>query len=259
MSENAVPLLSVEHVGVTFGKKSSEKKIRALDDITFAVKPGERFGVVGETGSGKSTMAKVIVGLERVTEGRVLFEGEEIRSANKRNRFLPRKIQLVLQDPYGSFDPAQRIRDCLIEPLLVNRVIDSKREAEGMLAEVFTKMGLRSELLERYPHDLSGGQRQRVSIARAMLMRPKLLILDEPTSGLDVSTQAHVVRLLQDLAKAYDQTYIFISHDLELIWHVCDRVCVLYGGRVSEIGVRDEIYGAPHSEYLKELVGHLKQ
>ncbi len=232
----------------------SSDSIHALRGISLQVPQKARFGIVGESGSGKSTIAKVVVGLVQPTEGEVFLEGERIRGANTKSRILASKIQVVFQDPYGSLDPGQKILDSLYEPLRANSISKSKSETLVNISVLFEEMGLSPELLTRYPHELSGGQKQRVCIARAVLLHPRLLILDEPTSSLDLSTQAQISKLIQSAALEYGFTYIFISHNLELVAYMCDTICVMRNGLVVEIKDRDEIFRHPENPYTRELV-----
>ena len=227
---------------------------RALEDISLTVAKGARYGVVGESGSGKSTLARSIVGLVRPNAGEIFFDGQKIRGVEIKPKILPLKIQIVFQDPFGSLDPGQRMMSIMKEPLRVNGLSHSGDDSEDKIVQLFEKMGLSREILDRYPHQLSGGQRQRVSIARAILLRPELLILDEPTSSLDISTQAQIVELVLSLAKEYSFTYMFISHNLELVWYMCERICVMQRGRIVEIADRDEIFQNPKTEYTRQLL-----
>ncbi|MDG6994891.1 MAG: ABC transporter ATP-binding protein [Nitrososphaerota archaeon] len=239
------------HTKSLFGRSES---FDALKGINLQVPSGSRFGIVGESGSGKSTIARVLVGLVQPNEGEVFFEGMKIRGRNMKSSVLPTKIQVVFQDPYGSLDPGQKIFDALYEPLRVNKIASSKLEANKRISELFQKMGLAIDLLTRFPHELSGGQRQRVCIARAVLLRPALLVLDEPTSSLDLSTQAQIAELIKHVASDYNFTYIFISHNLELVGYMCDTICVMRNGQVVEIGDKNRILNSPGSTYTKELI-----
>lgn len=250
-------ILEIRQLEVTYHSKNffgKQSKTDALKGIDLEIPKGSRFGIVGESGSGKSTIAKVLVGLLKPSAGVVYFEGTRIRAANMKSKVLPTKIQVVFQDPYGSLDPGQRIFDALFEPLRVNKIVKSKAETLQSISKFFAKMGLPQELLTRYPHELSGGQRQRVCIARAVLLQPSLLVLDEPTSSLDLSTQAQIAKLILQLASEYGFTYIFISHNLELVGYMCDAICVMRNGQVVEVDSRERIFNAPVSDYTKDLI-----
>lgn len=253
-------LLSVKNLSVTFQSNAlfrSVKRLEALKDVSLDVVSGERFGIAGESGSGKSTLARAIVGLIKPKSGEVWIEGTQIRSAKHWKNIYPRMIQMVSQDPYGSLDPGQRVINSMLEPLVVNKMLTNKEQAIENVRSLFQTIGLRVELLEHYPHQLSGGQRQRVAIARALLLEPKLLLLDEPTSSLDVSTQAQIVDLLNRLQQKQKFTYMFISHNLELLWHVVDRIAVIQRGRIVEVGDREQIFSSPKDDYTKQLVSSI--
>ncbi|MDG6904954.1 MAG: ABC transporter ATP-binding protein [Nitrososphaerota archaeon] len=253
-------ILSVRNLSVTFQSNAlfrSVTRLEALKDVSIDVASGERFGIAGESGSGKSTLARAIVGLVRPKSGEVWIEGTQIRSPKHWKKIHPRLIQLVSQDPYGSLDPGQRVISSMIEPLIVNKMITEKEQAIENIKSLFQTIGLRIELLEHYPHQLSGGQRQRVAIARAILLEPKLLLLDEPTSSLDVSTQAQIVDLLNKLQQKKKFTYMFISHNLELLWHVVDRIAVIQKGRIVEVGDKEQIFSSPKDDYTKLLVSSI--
>ena len=253
-------LLEVKNVHVTFGLGTRWTRIgtlEALKDVSISVPANARYGVVGESGSGKSTLARAVAGLVRPTRGEIYFKGERIRDARSEPKMLPTKIQVVFQDPFGSLDPRQRILDSVIEPMKSNRLY-SRRESEIQAQRLFEKIGLGSEMLARFPHQLSGGQRQRVSIARAILLRPDLIIFDEPTSSLDLSTQAQVAKLIRDVSAEFGFAYIFISHNLELMWFMCDLVCVMHKGHVVEVSDRTTIFSNPKQPYTKELVNSIR-
>jgi peptide/nickel transport system ATP-binding protein len=251
-------LLEVKDLSVTFRansyRRSGAASPQALADVSFSVERGTKFGIVGESGSGKSTLARIIVGLLRPTSGEVWLDGAKIRSPEMKPRVIPRRIQMVFQDPFGSLDSSQKIIDSLIEPLRANGLAKRKEDAEAGVMTLLQEMGIRKELLQRYPHELSGGQRQRVSIARAVLLRPELLILDEPTSSLDVSVQAQILQIIRRLQAELDLTYVLISHDLELVWYMCDKIMVMRQGRIVEIDTRENIYKNATAEYTRELI-----
>ncbi|MCI9887524.1 ABC transporter ATP-binding protein [Micrococcales bacterium 31B] len=235
-----------------FGKPT---EVRALRDVTFSVQPGERLGVLGESGSGKSTLLRILAGLDRPTSGSANVVGNEIRGAHERSLVqLRQELQIVFQDPMGSLDPRMKVLDIVTEPLLVPGRTESAKERRDMAAEILEKVGLGPETLERYPHQFSGGQRQRISIARALICRPRILVADEPVSALDVSVRAHVLNLLADLVEQYQLTLVFVSHDLAVVRHLCNRVIVMKSGEIVEAGETESIYQNPQHPYTQQLV-----
>jgi len=228
--------------------------IRAVDGVSFHVEQGETFGLVGETACGKSTTARLIVGLERPTGGTIEYAGKNIsaRGATEIRRWR-RHIQMIFQDPYSSLDPRHRIGTIVGEPLAIFKEGTTKERAERVV-ELLRMVGLDPRYVKRYPHELSGGQRQRVGIARALALQPTLLICDEPVSALDVSIQSQVLNLLLDLQARLGLTYFFISHDLNVERHICDRIAVMYLGRIVEMGRRDEIFDDPLHPYTQALL-----
>lgn len=238
------PILEVKELKVYYtenAKKIFQKRQRKLvvDGVSFILNEGESVGIVGESGSGKSTLAKAITGLHTEVEGQIVLQEQ--------------KPQMVFQDPYGSLNPCKKIGWLLEEPLRLQNK-QSKREWEAKVTEVLCKVGLSSEYKERYPRDLSGGQRQRIAIARAMILHPKLVVLDEPVSALDVTVQAQVLELLKELKKELRLSYLFISHDMGVIRSMCDRVCVMYQGKIVESGTTEDIFEHPTNEYTKQLL-----
>jgi peptide/nickel transport system ATP-binding protein len=238
--------------GGVFGK--SKRTIRAVDDVTLEVRRGESVGLVGESGAGKSTVGRLVLGLTEPTGGEVRFEGRDVMSLSKAEQRLQRRdIQVVFQNPYASLDPLMPVEDIIAEPMDVHekRSGDARRER---VIELLAQVGLEPVYRFRYPHQLSGGQRQRVAIARALALRPKLIVCDEPVSSLDVSTQAQVINLLKDLQRDTDVAYLFVGHDLEVVRHVSDRVAVMYLGRVVESGPSEEVYAHPRHPYTEMLL-----
>jgi peptide/nickel transport system ATP-binding protein len=225
---------------------------RAVDDVSFTVAEGEVFGLVGESGCGKTTTANVIAGLVAPTAGRVLWQGEPIAAV--RAGRARRAIQMIFQDPYSSLNQRLRVRRTLTEPILFYRLADTRAQAEADAALLLTAVGLDPAMAERFPHAFSGGQRQRLSIARALGARPRLLICDEPTSSLDVSVQAQVLNLLKDLRDATGMALMFISHDLAVVRQMCDRVAVMKGGRIVETAETERLFEAPAHPYTRELL-----
>jgi len=228
--------------------------VHALDGVSFSVQAGRTLAVVGESGCGKSTLARLLTMIESPTAGQLLIDGTDVTEADEaQRRTLRRQIQIVFQNPYGSLNPRQTVGDALTEPLLVNGQGDAKsREADARA--MMKLVGLREEHFQRYPHMFSGGQRQRIAIARALMLKPRVLVLDEPVSALDVSIRAQVLNLLADLQQQLGVAYIFISHDLGVVRHVADDVMVMYLGRCVERGPRDAVFDSPRHPYTRALL-----
>ncbi len=232
-------LVEVEDLGLCFSSRpglfGAPRQLWAVRDVSFSIPRGEVLGVVGESGCGKSTLARLILRLLEPTEGHVRFEGTDLTALSTHDmRLLRRRMQMVFQDPYSSIDPRYRVRDTLLEPFRVQRIKLSASEAKDKVAELLEMVGLSVEMASTYPHQLSGGQKQRVGIARALALNPPLLVLDEPTASLDVSIQAQIIGLLERLRRELNLTYLFISHDLGLVQYLCDRIIVMYLGRIVE-------------------------
>ena len=239
---------------VSRGAFRSRATIKALSDVSFSLAAGRTLAVVGESGSGKSTLARLLTLIENPTAGALLIDGEDVAQASeaKRKR-LRREIQIVFQNPYGSLNPRQTIGRALEEPLLVNtRLSVAERKAEAL--SMMAKVGLRPEYYHRYPHMFSGGQRQRIAIARALMLRPKILVLDEPVSALDVSIRAQALNLLATLQGEFGLAYVFVSHDLSVVRHIADEVMVIYLGNAVELGGRDAIFESPQHPYTRALL-----
>jgi oligopeptide/dipeptide ABC transporter ATP-binding protein len=233
--------------------------VRAIEDVTFDVEPGETLGVVGETGSGKTTVARCIMRALRPTAGQVLFrtaQGPVVDLATLGERPLKAlrpQAQMIFQDPFSSLNPRMTVGQIVAEPLIVQG-LSSRSEIDGRVVDILTRVGLKPEHRTRYPHAFSGGQRQRIGIARALIMRPSLVIADEATSALDVSVQAQVLNLLKDLQQEFRLTFLFVAHNLNVVRHFCDRVAVMYAGRIIEIGRTAEIFAQPLHPYTKALL-----
>ena len=229
--------------------------VKAVDDVSFDIYEGETLGLVGESGSGKTTAGKTILQLYRPTDGEVYFEGKLINNLKGEElRKLRRNMQIIFQDPYGSLNPRMPISEIIGEPLVVHRLIKNRNEMLDRVVEVMELVGLRPEYLNRYPHEFSGGQRQRIGIARAIILNPKFVVCDEPVSALDVSIQSQVINLLNDLQEKLKLTYLFIAHDLAVIRHMCDRVVVMYLGKVMEIAENQELFENPLHPYTQALL-----
>lgn len=234
------------------GLFSKPESLRAVDSISFDIKKGETLGIVGESGSGKSTLARCILRLYDDVQGRILFEGQDILQADKEQMKVLRKdIQMIFQDPYSSLNPRMTAGQIVSEPL-VNLGYEGDIKEEAI--KILEKCGLSAHQYNRYPHEFSGGQRQRIGIARALIVKPKLVVADEPTSALDVSIQAQIMNLLEELQEEMGLSYLFISHNLAVVEHISDRVGVMYKGRLVEINQAESIYQNPQHEYTKKLL-----
>lgn len=233
---------------------SSPATVHALADVSFDLESGKTLAVVGESGSGKSTLARLLTMIEEPSAGQLTIDGIDLSKATKADRRkLRRDVQIVFQNPYGSLNPRQTIGDALEEPLIVNTKL-SHTDRKKAVADMMKRVGLRPEFADRYPHMFSGGQRQRIAIARALMLRPKILVLDEPVSALDVSIRAQVLNLLAELQDELQLAYLFISHDLSVVHHIADRVMVIYLGRAVEVGTRDAIFSSPQHPYTRALL-----
>lgn len=238
---------------------TEKKLVKAVYGISLEVTPGEIIGIVGESGCGKSTLGKLIIKLEDLTKGRILFEDGELNELNKKDSlFFRRIVQMVFQNPFDTFDPRYTVSKILMEALAIHNIGGNKEEKLKIIIEGLEEVGLipANDFLERYPHELSGGQLQRISILRTMLLKPKVLIADEPVSMLDVSVRADVIKMLQVLARINKTTLLFISHDINTVRYISDRVLVMYLGRIVEEGITDEVLHNPQHPYTKALISN---
>ncbi len=240
------------------GILNSQKRIvHAVNNIDLQLYRGETLGLVGESGCGKSTLARLIIRLEKPSSGHIFFQGEDIFCYNKeRLKTYRRNVQLIFQDPYSSLNPRKSAASIIKEPLIIHHIGKSNEREESVL-ELMAKVGLNKEQADRYPHEFSGGQRQRIGIARALILRPELIIADEPVSALDVSIQAQILNLLKDLKQDFGLTYLFISHDLNVIRHMSDRIAVMYLGKIVEMAANSDIYNRPLHPYTRMLLSAL--
>ena len=252
------PLLKVENLKIYFPiKKGFMRKnvsfVKAVDNVSFSIMEGETLGLVGESGCGKSTIGRGINQLVKPTEGYVYYEGLDLTTLSKEEMRLKRKdMQMVFQDPYASLNPRLTVESILSEPLKAHGI--DKKLHRKMIEDIMAVCGLNKAFINRYAHEFSGGQRQRIGIARALILKPKLIIADEPVAALDVSIQAQILNLLKDLQEEFKLTYLFVSHDLSVVRHLSDRVAVMYLGRMVEIGDTEKIYSKPLHPYTESLL-----
>lgn len=253
MNDNANPLIEVRGLRKYFG--SGPHPVRAVDGVDFAIREGETLGLVGESGSGKSTIGRMLIRLLDPTDGEIRYEGRDIaRISQHQMRPLRSRMQIIFQDPYASLNPRMRIRQILGEALDTHGLAKGKDARQARIAELLDLVGLRPEYADRYPHEFSGGQRQRIGVARALAVEPGFIVADEPLSALDVSIQAQVVNLLCDLKERFGLTMLFISHDLDVVEFLCDRVIVLYLGKIMEIAPTETLYHQPQHPYTQALL-----
>lgn len=252
-------LIRVENIKKYFPVNKSvggrKRYLRAVDDVSFSVAEGETFGLVGESGCGKSTTGRIMLNLLEPTSGNIYFAGQNIFELGKEQmRRVRRQMQIVFQDPYASLNPRMRVSDIVGEPFLCHEPDLTKKDRNERVNSLLTKVGLDFSYVNRYPHEFSGGQRQRIGIARAIALNPKLVICDEAVSALDVSVQAQILNLLRDLQAEYGLTYIFIAHNLSVVKYISDRICVMYLGKIMEICSKKEIFDNPVHPYTKALL-----
>ncbi len=231
---------------------TSKTMLKAVDGVSFNIKPGETLGLVGESGCGKTTVGRTLLHLYKPTGGQILFEGEEVTEKNINH--YRKKMQMVFQDPYSSLNPRMTVEDIIGEPLDVHKLYSSKAERRDKILGLMETVGLNAEHATRYAHEFSGGQRQRIGIARALAVNPKFIVCDEPVSALDVSIQAQVINMFEDLQEKLGVAYLFIAHDLLVVKHISDRIAVMYLGRIVEVGDADEVYSFPQHPYTVSLL-----
>ncbi|MET3805509.1 oligopeptide/dipeptide ABC transporter ATP-binding protein [Nakamurella sp. UYEF19] len=256
MPQRSEVVLRATELSRTFrvGSRFSPSKVSAVDGVSIELSAGQSLGIVGETGCGKSTLARMLVGLERPDGGTLTYRGEDVTAGRRADRRLLRQgVQMIFQDPYTSLDPRMTVLDLVAEPLAAARSMNAARRRDRV-AELLDLVGLSTEMMSRYPHQFSGGQRQRIGIARALALDPQVLICDEPVSALDVSVQAQVINLLRDLQHRLGVALLFISHDLSVVRHVADRVAVMYLGRLAEVGPVALIFDEPRHPYTQALL-----
>ena len=263
MNDEAIPapLLEVRQLamhfpiseGIVFNRKIGD--VKAVDGVDFTINRGETLGLVGESGCGKTTTGRCILRLERPTAGQILFDGRDVnRMERKELTALRRRVQVIFQDPYSSLNPRMKVGDIIGEPIMVHGVERDARRRRDRVRELLAVCGLDPKFTDRYPHEMSGGQRQRVGIARALALDPEFIVCDEAVSALDVSIQAQVINLLEDLRERFGLTYLFIAHDLSVVRHLCQRVAVMYLGRIVEMADSDELFDNPLHPYTQALL-----
>ncbi|MFT5422304.1 MAG: ABC-type oligopeptide transport system ATPase subunit [Phycisphaerales bacterium] len=254
------PLLTVANLKTWFPKRtglfaSANQWVKAVDGVSFSIHPGESLGLVGESGSGKTTVGRSILRLIPATDGHVVFDGESVLTASgKRLAELRRQMSIIFQDPAGSLDPRMRVESIVAEPIDVHGYGKNKKKRRLLVETLLERCGMSPSDADKYPHEFSGGQRQRIGIARALALRPKFIVCDEPTSALDVSVQAQVINLLRDLQDDLKLSYLFISHDMAVVQHMCQRIAVMKDGVIVETGSREQIVNDPQHEYTKQLL-----
>lgn len=260
MMEHSDILLSVDHLKLYFPVASGSLRnkktyVKAVDDISLSVARGKTFGLVGESGCGKTTAGKCILRILKPTDGSIVYEGKEIATATDRELHpIRREIQLIFQDPYGSLDPRQSVYSILKEAIVTDRKPHTRKQVDFRVSELLRLVELSDEMRDRYPHEMSGGQRQRLGIARALACDPKLIVCDEPVSALDVSIQAQIIKLFKKLQAQLGLTYVFIAHDLAVVKHIADTVAVMYLGSIVELMDAEELYANPVHPYTKALL-----
>ncbi|MEZ4669689.1 MAG: dipeptide ABC transporter ATP-binding protein [Anaerolineae bacterium] len=260
-SDSPEVLLSVKNLkkhfpitsGIIFQRQVGA--VKAVDDVSFSVFKGETLGLVGESGCGKSTTGRTVLQLYKPTAGSVVFEGQELTTLPSEDlRKMRKRMQMIFQDPFASLNPRMSVGRIVSEPLRIHNIIPNRKEEQEYVEQLLERVGLNPYYVNRYPHEFSGGQRQRIGIARALALRPSFIVADEPISALDVSIQAQVVNLLEELQDELNLTYLFIAHDLSMVRHICDRVAVMYLGKIVELAATDELYDNPLHPYTQSLL-----
>ena len=266
MSDNEKKLVEVQHLQQYFpagGRGKNKKFVQAVDDVSFYIKKGETLGLVGESGCGKTTVGRTLLRLYEPTDGTIIYDGQVIFDKKKKISadMLPyrRKMQMVFQDPYASLDPRMTIGDIVGESIDIHKLCKNKQERHDRIISLLERVGLNSEHANRYPHEFSGGQRQRVGIARALAVDPEFIVCDEPVSALDVSIQAQVVNMFEDLQKDLGLTYLFIAHDLSVVRHISNRICVMYLGKLVELADSFELISQSVHPYTRSLISAIPE
>ncbi|WP_058301084.1 ABC transporter ATP-binding protein [Gorillibacterium timonense] len=257
MMENKRELLRVDGLKQVF--KAGSGRVKAVDDISFSIGEGETFGLVGESGCGKSTTGRTIIQLYQPTAGRIYYDGVDLSTLHSKKQWLQfrRDVQMIYQDPYASLNPRNKIKEIIAEGIDVHGLAKNAADRNRQVAELLETVGLNPDHANRYPHELSGGQRQRIGIARALAVQPKFIICDEPISALDVSIQAQIVNLLKRLQKEKQLTYLFIAHDLSMVKYISNRIAVMYRGKIVELGHAKELYRFPLHPYTESLLSSI--
>ena len=247
------PLLRVEHLKKYF--KSARGMVHAVDDVSFTLEAGKTLGVVGESGCGKSTLGRTIIRLQEPTSGSVFFDGEDVSKLNRQGLWEQRRqMQMIFQDPFSSLNPRMTISQAIEEPLALYKICPDRTSRQKRVAELMDTVGLARRLYNTYPHELDGGRRQRIGIARALALNPRFIVCDEPVSALDVSIQAQILNLMQDLQKEFHLTYMFITHDLSVVYHISDEIMVMYLGQVIEKAPAEKLFANPVHPYTQALL-----
>lgn len=263
MSDEKV-LLEVQHLKKyfysskkLFSKEKEKPAVKAVNDVSFTIHKGETFGIVGESGCGKSTLGRTVIRLIEPTDGKVFYQGVDLQSLSKEEMRLKRnEIQIIFQDPYSSLNPRMTVKDLIKAPLdIFSKETDDEKMAH--VVQIMKMVGLNEEYINKYPHEFSGGQRQRIGIARALILNPKFVFCDEPVSALDVSVRAQVLNLMKDIQQELDLTYMFISHDLSVVRFLCDRVAVMYLGKIVELASKEELYNNAKHPYTQALLSSI--